>query len=507
MLRASENNKRIARNTVFMYIRMFLIMLVTLYTSRIVLSILGIEDYGIYNIVGGIVVLFSFFNSALTSATQRFLSFELGRNDLVRFRKVVNLSFLVYVILSIIIVLLGVTIGSWFLNNKLDIPSGKIIEANWVFHFSLLAFVFGLLRTPYNASIIAHEKMSFYALISILEVILRLLIVYLLLVFPFSKLVVYSILMSFVAFIISLCYAIYCFKKFKECRPQIVKDKNILQHLLGFSGWSLLGSFATVSANQGVNIVMNLFFGVTVNAAMGISQQVSQAVNQFVSNFQVAFNPQITKSFAVGDKQYLFSLMVHAGKLSFFMMMILTIPLLIGMDLVLDFWLTIVPKYAEIFCQLTILAYLIDTLSAPLYMLVQASGRIRTYQICVSLLFLLNIVVSYIVFAIGFSPVSAMIIKIVVSILLLLYRIVYLQYKMGLPMWGYVLEAVIKPIILFVILYMFAFICYGLSSHEILIKVLFLISITCITACIVFFIGLSVNERNFILNLIKKVKK
>lgn len=506
-MNTSENNKRIAQNTIFLYIRMFMIMLVTLYTSRVVLRTLGVLDYGIYNIVGGIVVMFSFFNSALTSATQRFLSFELGKGNKDKFRTIVNVSFIVYVILSLLILCLGETIGLWFLNNKMDIPNGKITDANWVYQFSLIAFIGGIIRTPYNASIIAHEKMSFYAIISIVEVLLRLLIVYLLLFFPYNKLIMYAILTCAIIFIITCSYIIFCCVHFEECRPRKEKNFSILKHLLSFSAWSMIGSFATVASNQGVNIVMNLFFGVTVNAAMGISHQVSQAVNQFVSNFQVAFNPQITKSYATGDTIYLSSLMQHTGKLSIYIMAILSIPIIVGIDMILDLWLTVVPEHTNIFCQMTIIAYLIDTLSAPLYMTVQATGNIRTYQICVSSFLILNIIFSYLLFALGFPPKYAMIVKIGVSLSLLIYRIIYIQKKIGIQMREYLINTVLKPICLISILFYASFTLYPINTNY-TIRICFLILTAIISIISIFYIGLSNREKRFVTELIKnKIKK
>lgn len=257
----------------------------------------------------------------------------------------------------------------------MTIPDNKLYEANWVFQLSILTFILGLLRTPYNAAIIAHERMSFYAFVSIIEVILKLLIVYLLIYLSSNKLIMYALLVACVVFLINIFYVVYCFTNFKECRFRYCWDYNTFKKLLSFSGWSMFGSLATVSSNQGVNIVMNLFYGVTINAAMGISHQVAQAVNQFITNFQIAFNPQITKSYASGNFSYLNSLIEHSAKLSFFIMMVLSIPLILGMDLILNIWLDTVPPYTSIFCKLTIISYLIDTLSAPLYMTVQATGK------------------------------------------------------------------------------------------------------------------------------------
>ena len=493
----SNNNKRIAKNTLLLYFRMLFIMLVTLYTSRVVLSVLGVQDFGIYNIVGGITVMFSFFNAALTSATQRFLSFELGRKNEDGFRTIINISFIVYVILSVVILLLGETIGMWFLTNKMEIPANKMNDAVWVLHLSLLAFIFGILRTPYNACIIAHERMSFYAIISIVEVLLRLLIVYLLVLSTNNKLIIYSVLTAAVVGIVTLIYIIYNVTIFKEAQPRKEKDFHILKKLLSFSGWSVLGSFATVSANQGVNIVMNMFFGVSVNAAMGISHQVSQAVNQFVSNFQLAFNPQITKNYASGNNQYLLSLIEHSGKLSFFLMTIISLPIVIGIDSVLNIWLTVVPEYTGVFCQLTVASYLIDTFSAPLYMTVQATGKIRTYPICVSSIFLMNIILSYAIFSLRCPPQLALVVKILISVLLLTYRLFYLHKSVRIPMTNYLVNGILKPLGLMACVYVASFLLYTQNGGRIN-NFVVLSLITLLAILFVYSLGLSKNERTFI---------
>lgn len=502
-----DNNKNIAKNTLFLYFRMLLIMLVSLYTSRVILKTLGVEDFGLYNIIGGIIILFSFFNSAVTSATQRFLSFELGRKKLDSFQKIINLSLLTYIALSLIIIFLSETIGLWFLNNKMTIPDNKLYEANWVFQLSILTFILGLLRTPYNAAIIAHERMSFYAFVSIIEVILKLLIVYLLIYLSSNKLIMYALLVACVVFLINIFYVVYCFTNFKECRFRYCWDYNTFKKLLSFSGWSMFGSLATVSSNQGVNIVMNLFYGVTINAAMGISHQVAQAVNQFITNFQIAFNPQITKSYASGNFSYLNSLTEHSAKLSFFIMMVLSIPLILGMDLILNIWLDTVPPYTSIFCKLTIISYLIDTLSAPLYMTVQATGKIKKYQMCVSSIFLLNIVLSYILFKIGLSPEYALYVKIFISITLLIYRIIFIHSALKLPIRNYILNTTIRPIIIFLsTLYLSSFI-YTLNTN-IYISIIKLVGIGILSILVVYVFGLSISEKNFITSIIKsKIKR
>lgn len=501
-----NNIKKIAQNTIYLYIRMFVLMLVTLYTSRVLLSILGVNDFGIYNIIGGIIVLFSFLNSAVTSATQRFLTYSLGKKDIIQFNKIINLSLLTYIILSVIIVLLSETIGLWFLNNKMSIPEDKIYDANIIFHLSIITFIIGLIRTPYNAAIIAHEKMSFYAVISIIEAFLRLLIIYFIEYLPMSNLISYSVLVLIVMAITSSCYIIFSLKKFPECKFKIIWDSSLFRKILGFSSWSVLGSVSTISSNQGVNVLLNIFFGVAVNAAMGISQQISQAINQFITNFQIAFNPQITKAYASDDKEYLVFLIEKTSKLSFYLMTIISVPFILGIDCILKIWLTTIPEYTSIFCILTIISYLIDTLSAPLYMTVQATGKIRNYQFLISIIIFMTIIFSYILFIMGFPPYTAFIVKILISISLLVFRYFYVQKVLNINLYQYLINSVCKPFIIFIsIISILSLI--NIQTDKILYNIFYLLIVTLFNLVIIFMLGLNneekINIKNFI---IKKIK-
>lgn len=301
-----SNNKRIAKNTMMLYIRMLLSMIVSLYTSRVVLNILGVEDYGIYNVVGGVVVLFSFLNNAMASATQRFLNFELGRGDVLEVKRIFSISMTSYICIALLVLFLSETVGLWFFNTQLNIPSSRIDAASWVYQMSIFTFCFSILRIPYNASVIAYERMSFFAYISIIEVLMKLLIVYLLVLGSIDKLILYAILIFVVTVLVNAIYQFYCKHMFEICTYSFFWDKILFKKIIGFSGWSLFGSLANMSAQQGVNFLLNIFYGVTVNAAVGIANQVSSAIYAFISNFQTAFNPQLIKSYASGEKEYFF---------------------------------------------------------------------------------------------------------------------------------------------------------------------------------------------------------
>ena len=361
----SENNKRIAKNTLMLYVRMMLIMLVSLYTSRVILKTLGIENFGIYNIVGGIVVLFSFINNAMVSSTQRYLNYELGRQNLDEAKKIFSASLTIHFIIAGIIIFLSETIGLWFLNKYINIPEGRIVAANWVYQFSILTFAVNIIRTPYNASIIAYERMSFYAYISIIEVVLKLIIVYAIVIFA-DRLIAYSVLVFIVAILILICYIIFCLSKFPICKYKYEYNKLRYASLLNFSGWSMFGALANTGAQQGINILLNMFFGVTVNAAMGIAHQVNSALYSFVSNFQTAFNPQIIKSYAANDRSYFFSLILHTSRYSFYLLLILAFPVILCCQEILQIWLVDVPEHAVAFCQLVIIFSLIDAWQGPL---------------------------------------------------------------------------------------------------------------------------------------------
>jgi len=406
---------------------MILTLGVSLYTSRVVLSSLGIEDFGIYNLVGGIVVLFSFISGSMTSATQRFLNFELGNKNIEGVRNVFCISINVYVLIAIGIVLLAETLGLWFLNTKLNIPLNRMSSANIVYQFSILTFIISILKVPYNASIVAYEKMEFYAWTSIVEVILKLLIVLSLVFFYFDKLILYSGLTFSVAVIMFVVYQKYCRQNFVTCHYKYLEDRTLLKKLLNFSGWSMFGSVAVIGSNQGIAMVLNVFLGVTINAAMGIANQVNTALNAFVSNFRVAFSPQIVKTYAAGNIDAHKKLIFQTSKFSYYLLLLLAVPVLLHTKFILNIWLTTVPPYAVVFTQLTILLSLIEALSGPFWMSVGAIGNIKFYQIIVSGILLLNLPLAYLVLFNDFSPQLVLVGKLVIGIILFVFRLLYVK--------------------------------------------------------------------------------
>lgn len=440
----TENNKRIAKNTILLYIRMIFTMAVSLYTSRVVLNTLGIENFGIYNVVGGIVTLFAFLNGAMASGTQRFLSYELGKKNYIQLGKIFSLTLSIHVLIAFVIFILAETAGLWLLYNKMIIPENRMDAAIWVYQFSILSFMISVIQVPYNASIIAHEKMSVYAYISIVDVILKLLVVFLLTWISVDKLKLYAGLIFGVSFFTAMIYQIYCRKQFLECKYYFVWDKSLFKTLFSYAGWNMFGNVASVAFGQGVNIVLNIFYGPVVNASRGIAFQVNGAITSFVYNFQVAVNPQIIKSYAADDRGYMMSLIFKSSKYSFFLLILLSLPFLMEMEFILRIWLKIVPEYSVSFCRLIIVNALIDTLSGPLMVAAQATGRIKIYQMTVGILLLLNLPLSYLFLKLGYVPDVTICISIVISLLALASRLIILHELIGLSISDFFKNVIIR---------------------------------------------------------------
>ena len=400
-------------------------MAVTLYTSRVILKVLGVDDYGIYNLVAGFVTFFSFISRALTTAIQRFLNVALGRGDDDYFRNLFSTSINIFIFLSIIVLFIGETVGVWFVDTQLNIPEGRMHAAKWVFQLSLWVFIVGIIRTPFNAAIIAHEKMDFYAYVSILEVVLKLAIVFLLQLFAADKLILYSVLFLSTIVLVTFIYYIYCKTQFAECRYRLVWDKHLFKELLSFSGWSLIGQVAVVGRSQGESFFINHYHTVAVNAAQGVSHQVTGALNQFVSNFQTALTPQLVQTYAAGEMRDHIQLLYRACKFSYYLLLILVVPVIFNIDVLLSTWLTEVPAYAKEFCVLGLFSYLILALSSPLTTTIFANGKIRDYQIALAFSNLLGLVLSFVVLKLGFVPYSIVIVSILIQLIILFVRLFF----------------------------------------------------------------------------------
>lgn len=456
------DHKTIAKNTLFLYFRMFLTMGVGLYTSRLVLEALGVVDYGIYGLVGGIVSMFTFLNAAMASSTQRYLSFDIGRNDFERLQKTFNATLNIHFLVAIIVFILAETIGLWFLNYKLDIPADRMHAANWVYQFSIFAVLLSIIQVPYDALLIAREHMSVYAYVSVLQTVLKLIIVLILVKFDTDKLILYSILTFCVSFIIRWVHKIYCKRHFKESVYHFFYDKNYYKELLSYSGWNLFGNIAAIARSQGSNILLNLLFGPVANAAYSLTVMVQGIIGNFVSNFQMAVNPQIVKNYANGEKQASLQLMYKSAKFSFFGMMILILPFLYNIDYVMNLWLKKVPPHTIDFIKLALIYSLIETISNPLMSGLQATGKIKRYQALVGFLVFLNLPLVWILFKTTEIPQSFYWSYIGISILSLFLRLYFVQNLMKVNISSFYKEVLLR--IGIVVVGIFALL-YPISSY------------------------------------------
>lgn len=440
----SETNKRIAKNTIALYIRMVFAMLVSLYTSRVVLQTLGVDDFGTYGVVGGIVTLFAFVNNTLVGSIQRFLNFEIGKNNPEGVTNVFSNGFHVQVVLSGIIILLGETIGLWYLNNFINVPESRMYAANWVYQFAILTTVLRIIRSPFNASMIAYERMTVFAIIGIVDVCMKLAIVYLLLISPFDRLISYAALGALVSTGITLFYVYYNNTHFKDCHIEHRIDKPLLKQMLSFSGWNIFGSASLLATFQGVDLIINYFHGVAVNAALTIANQVYGAAYSLTSNFQTAFNPQITKTYAKGEIRDLFDLVFRTTRYSFFLVIICAIPLYFESEELLLIWLGKVPNYTKEFCEIMMMICVFDALSGPLWMSVYATGNIKKYQMVISVILFLNFPLTALCMSLGFSPEWALIVRLFFAFCSYIYRLIFMFIDLKMPFLGY-LESVLKP--------------------------------------------------------------
>lgn len=403
---STANNKRIAKNTIFLYFRMMVTMIISLYTSRVVLKVLGVDDYGIYQSVGGIVGFLSFLNSALSSGSSRFITFGLGEGNITKLKNIFNTTLTGHLILAIVIVVLAETIGGWFLHHKLVIPPERMEAAEWVFHFSVLTVFFTLTQVPYNACIIAHEKMKVFAYVSIVDTVCKLLIVYVLLIGRIDKLILYAILHFALQVSILLFYRLYCVKQFEETKFQLSLDKKILKEIFGFSGWSLFANSAIALNNQGILVLLNMFFTPAVVAARSLSIQVEMAAYHFVTNFQTATVPQIVKRYAQGDSDGSKDLLLNMTKYSFYLMLLLAVPIFFSAKQLLSLWLTEVPPYTVVFLQIVVVQSLFQVFDTSFYKALYTKGRLKENALTSPTCLLINFIAVFILFKLGFSPVA-----------------------------------------------------------------------------------------------------
>ncbi|MGJ1410682.1 oligosaccharide flippase family protein [Sphingobacterium thalpophilum] len=501
-----SNKSTIAKNSLFLYVRMFLLMGVTLYTSRVVLQQLGVSDYGVYILLGGVVSALGFFNAAMSTATQRYLAFDIGLGDHEKLRKTFSTTLLIHIFIASLIVLVAETAGVWYVNNKMIFPMDRIYAVNFVFQLSIATFVLNIIQIPYNALIIARERMSIYAYISVMEVVLKLLGAYFLVYQQGDKLIAYAAIIFIVSLVIRVFYQIYCRRNFVESKFYFVFDKQYIKELLGYSGWNLFGNIAGVARNQGNSIILNIFFGTVVNAAYGIAFQIQVAVQQFVSNFQAAINPQIIKQYAVGNTERMHNLIFMSSKISFFLLIIIVFPIWFHLDFLLSSWLGIVPQGTLDFVKLSFIYLLIDSISYPLITAVQATGKVKRYQVFLGSFIFLSLPLSYLALKFGMEAKSVFYILIFITFSSLIIRMFFLKNLLHLKPTVFTGKVLMPISFVVVALTVFSSVCDKFSFFEansvyqhIIYGVLFFL----VGVITVFCLGFTNTERNLFLGFIR----
>lgn len=501
---------RIAKNTLMLYVRMLVLMLVGLYTSRVVLEALGEDDMGIYSVVGGVVAMFTIISGALNSAVSRFITFEMGKGEKAQLNKVYSTAVTIQLILGAIVVILAEPIGIWFINNEMTIDQARIPEAVMVLHFSLAAFVVNLMSVPQMASITAHEKMYAYAYIGILDAFLRLGTALLIMNSSGDRLVQYAALMMVTVILVRIAYGVYCRRNFEECRYRPVFDRPLIREMFSFAGWNFVGVASGVLRDQGGNILVNLFSGAAgtaVNAARGMAVQLNGAVQGFVTNFMTAVNPQITKSYAAGEYSYMFTLVRKSSRMSFYLLLMLVMPLILNTEVVLGVWLKDVPEHTTLFVQLFLIFALSESLSNPMITAMLATGRIRNYQLVVGGIQLLNIPISYICLKMGAIPEVTVMVAIGLSQICLWARLIMLSRATGFPIGDFVSKVYVKS--LFVVLPCAAVVpvLFELVKPTGLWGAVYSAVISVVwTGTVIYMIGMDTSERNMVKGLLKKNK-
>ena len=503
MDRKSSQTRRIARNTLMLYVRMLVLMLVGLYTSRVVLDALGENDFGIYDVVGGVVAMFTIISGSLNSAISRFITFELGKTDGQRLNKVYSTAVLIQLVIAAVVVSVAEPVGLWFISNEMTIDPSRIPAARTVLHFSLASFVINMMSVPQMASITAHEKMSAYAYIGLLDGFLRLGAAVLISRSSSDRLVLYAALMTMTVLLVRMAYGLYCRRYFPECRFRMVRDLSLVREMFSFAGWNFIGVSAGVLRDQGGKILINIFTGPAVNAARGVALQLSGAVQGFVTNFMTAVNPQITKSYAAGDREYMYFLISKSSRMSYYLLFVLALPVLFNTGYLLDLWLKDVPSHSELFVQLFLIFTLSESLSNPLITAQLATGNIRNYQLVVGGLQLLNIPLSYVFLKLGAVPEVTVMVAVAISQICLFARLFMLRGMIGLPAGDF-----LKKVYLNVIAVSAAALAVPLAADPALPDTFsgFAASVTicvCSAGLSVMFIGLRASERRELASMLK----
>ena len=480
-------------------------MLISLYTSRVILDVLGVEDYGIYNVVGGVVSMFSVITGALSASISRYITYELGKPDATtdRLSTLFSTSLRIQVVLGLIIIALGETIGLWFVNTQLNIPPERLSAALWVWHCVLLSFFINLISVPYNASIIAHEHMNAYAIVSIIDAVLKLLICFLLIKISWDKLIVYALLHVAVAILIRAFYAVYCHRCFKECRYVRTKDKRLTKEMMSFAGFSFMNNTANILNSQGLNILINIFFGVALNAARGIATQVEGAILQLINNFTLAVNPQITKSYAANNKGRMFRLVCVGSKFAYFMLLFIAIPVFLETEYILSLWLKKVPDFTVIFLRLSIIGGMVKMLGNTGYTACMATGNIKNYSIWITSVGILAFPLTWIAFALGAPAEYAYYVFIAVYVAVEIVRLILMKKMLNFPPVMFCKDVLLYIAIVTPLAIVLPLICEKTMAPGLVRLITVLAVSTISTAICVYFVGLKKREREYIVNAVK----
>ncbi|MBO5847941.1 MAG: oligosaccharide flippase family protein [Bacteroidales bacterium] len=506
---AVSNSTRIAKNTFFLYLRSFFVLLISLYTSRIILKALGVEDYGIYNVVGGLIGMVSFLTSSIAATYQRYFNYEMGRKNEIALTNIFKSSITVQLIFAIIIVIIAETFGLWLLNNKLIISPERIVAARWVYHISIISLVLSIFQAPFSALIISNEKMNIFAIVSIIDAILRLIIVLALQYINYDRLIVYSILLTLISILNLLIYVFTCKINFTTtCKISLNWDKNNLKALFSFSGWGIMGSLAYTLKSQGINILLNMFFGPVVNAARGISYQVLTAVSMFITSFQTSFRPQLTKSYAECNYNYMYKLYYSASKISFFLLWGLSLPIIVETPTILNLWLgNNVPEYTVVFIRIILLTALIDVYANPTSAIAYATGDIKNFNILVSSINLSIVPIAYIFLKLGFGPASTMLVSFILTIIVQIVRLFALKKLITFSIVTYVKKVIIPTLSVLVLSSTIPYLINSLIKES-LISSVFICFISVVSVILFSLtIGLNKDEKKILLSKLKFLKK
>ena len=460
MTTISENNKRIAKNTLVLYVRMFVMMFIGFFTARITLNALGVDDFGINDVVGGLVSMFALLSNSLCASSSRFITIALGREDIEEQKSTFATTVNIHIILAIVVILAVETIGVWFLNNKLNIAPDRMVAAHWVLQCSVVSFVLGLLSVPYNSSIIAHERMSAFAYLTIFDAVCKLVVVASIYYYGGDKLILFSILSLIPQIIRQGIYIWYCKRNFEECVYELKWDKKLFREMFSFSGWNFIGSTAGLMRDQGVNMVINIFTSPAVNAARAIAMRLNSLIGQFTGNFMVSLNPQITKYYAVGDLTHMHKLIYYGTRFSYYLFMFISIPVIFEIESILTVWLGEVPAHTVLFTRLVLVLSLIDIFSQTLITAQNATGNIRNYQLVVGGLYLLNLPFSYLMLKIGLIPEITLVVAIVIAIACMIARLCFLRNSIKLPVFDYVMKVVFNGLLVTVLSLILPAVCY-----------------------------------------------